>query len=146
MQSSIVRYIGEQSIATICCVDPEGHPHCFNCYYTFNEEQQQLYFKSQEGSLHSQLLHSNPFVAGTILPDRLNKLMTQGVQFQGKASWEDPLHPNQANHLYHKHLPIAMAKAGHVWTIQLNSVKLTENSLGFAKKVTWEREPVGVST
>lgn len=142
MQRSISHYIKEQSCATLCCVDEEGHPYCFNCFYTFNEEQQLLYFKSNEDSLHSGLLRTHPAVAGTILPDKLNKLMTQGVQFLGKALEPGELLSHNAHSIFHHHHPMALAKAGHVWTIQLNIVKMTEHALGFGKKVTWEREKV----
>mgnify|MGYP002375844210 CR=1 FL=1 len=139
MQTTIARYLGEQTCATICCVDREGLPHCFNCFYAFDEHDQQLYFKSQEGAMHSTLLHENGHVAGTILPDKLNKLMIQGIQFQGVVVDDAEEQHHRAASCYYTRHPMALAKPGHVWIIQLEKVKMTENSLGFGKKITWER-------
>src|SRR5665647_1153673 len=82
MNETIIRFLQRQTCATICCVDEQGNPYCFSCFYAFNREEGLLYFKSSAGSHHAALLKENPFIAGTILPDKLNKLLAKGLQFQ----------------------------------------------------------------
>ena len=36
---------------------------------------------------------------------------------------------------------MALAVAGEIWTIKMDSIKMTDSTLGFGKKITWEREP-----
>ncbi|MBK7558873.1 MAG: hypothetical protein IPI54_11635 [Chitinophagaceae bacterium] len=36
--------------------------------------------------------------------------------------------------------PLALAIPGDIWALQLNSVKMTDSTLGFGKKLLWERE------
>ena len=139
-QASIFSFLNEQSCATICCVNEQGLPHCFNCYYTFNEEHTLIYFKSSPDSSHSTTLKTNPVIAGCILPDKLHKLVVQGIQFEGRILYEEDQLAKDASLIYHKHNPLALAKAGHVWTIQINSIKMTDSTLGFGKKIVWERD------
>jgi uncharacterized protein YhbP (UPF0306 family) len=84
-------------------------------------------------------LTGNPHIAGTILPDKLNKLLPKGIQFQGEVL--DPDHPlaKNATTIYHKKNPVALAIKGKVYTILLNAVKMTGSGVGFGKKIIWKR-------
>lgn len=140
MNESIIHFINDQTCATICCVDAEGHPWCFSCYYAANAAEGLLYFKSSAGAHHVELLHTNPLVAGTILPDKLSKLVVKGIQFEGKIlSSADPLTAHALERYLRKH-PMALAVAGDIWTVRLDHVKFTDSTLGFGKKVIWKRE------
>ena len=77
MKESIIQFIKKQTCASICCVDKNGSPYCFSCFYAFNSDEGLLYFKSSSGTRHSEIISENPCIAGTILPDRLNKLMVK---------------------------------------------------------------------
>ena len=143
MNETIARFFEQQTCATICCTGDKGNPYCFSCYYVFNKEKGVLYFKSSAEAHHSALLKNNPGIAGTVLPDKLNKLITRGVQLQGEVL--EHLHPmaKDAYLRYHKKYPLALAIKGDVFTIQLNDIKLTDSKLGFGKKINWKRqEPV----
>ena len=139
MNETIIRFLQKQTCATICCVDEQGKPYCFNCFYAFNSEEGLLYFKSSAESYHAALMRIHPFVAGTILPDKLNRILVKGVQFEGIAL--DAHHPmtRQASGHYHKKYPIALAIAGEIWSIQINQVKMTDSAKGFGKKIAWKR-------
>lgn len=139
MNEKLIHYLQQQSCATICCVDEQGKPWCFSCFYIFNEAEGVLYFKSHDDALHSSILQKNPLVAGSVLPDKLNKLQIKGIQFTGKILNE--LHPLDAKAFgyYHKKNPQALAIAGKVWTLQLEHIKMTDNTLGFGKKISWHR-------
>lgn len=83
MNETIIHFLQKQTSATVSCVDEKCRPYCFSCFYAFNFEEGLLYYKSSADSHHAQLMSTNPFVAGTVLPDKLNKLIVKGVQFQG---------------------------------------------------------------
>jgi len=140
MHENIVRFLQKQTCATICLVDDQGNPYCFNCFYAFNSEDGLLYFKSSDTSYHVSLLKANPKTSGTILPDKLNVLMVKGAQFEGLVlNEQDPL-TEKASQIYHKKHPLALAIKGETWTIRINRIKLTEGTKGFGKKITWCRE------
>lgn len=140
MNEIIIRFLQKQKVATICCIDSEGFPYCFNCFFSFDEKKGLLYFKSSPASAHGQYLAGNPAVAGTVLPDKLNPLALQGVQFEGNLL--DDMNPLASKAYAHYHLkyPFAIAKAGTMYALAVNHLKMTDNSQGFGTKISWKRE------
>ena len=140
MNDHIKEFLQQQTCATVCCIDEYQKPWCFTCFYTFNSNDGLLYYKSSAGSSHSAIMKENPVVAGSVLPDKLNKLIVQGIQFEGVVL--DPEHPlsERAAAYYYKSSPLALAVSGEIWTIQINHIKMTDSKLGFGKKITWHRE------
>ena len=144
MNERIMAFLEAQKAATICCVDENNQPCCFSCFYVFNRARKCLYFKSSVNTHHGSLLLRLPRVAGTIQPDKLNLLAIKGVQFYGLVmDRNDPL-ASEAKSLYHKKYPFALTMQGEVWTVQLQEVKMTDNTLSFGKKLHWQMEVVGV--
>lgn len=137
MNPSISEFLLTQSCANIACLDSDGKPYSFSCYYVFHPELNQLYFKSSDDSAHSTYLANNASVSGTVLPDKLNKLKVKGLQMEGICLNEDHPLAKVASQYYHKKNPLALAMPGKVWTIQLEHLKLTDSSLGFGKKLHW---------
>lgn len=74
----------QQPCASICHVDEQGMSCCFNCFYVFNAEINLFYYRSHAETRHVGILLNNPVTAGTILPDKLHKLETKGIQFTGQ--------------------------------------------------------------
>lgn len=140
MDESIIRFIQQQTCATICCTDEQGIPYCFSCYHVFNRENSLLYFKSSDNTLHSALLVRNPVISGSILPDKLNKLITKGIQLQGEVLKQVHPQTKDASEIYHKKIPLALAIKGKVFTIRLNTIKMTDSQFGFGKKIMWKRD------
>lgn len=141
MNSTIVEFLLEQNCASICCIDESGKPCCFSCFYAFHTESGLLYFKSSANSQHAILMRKNPFVAGTILPDKLNKISIKGIQFEAVVlDTQQPLVKRTLG-LYLKKHPLALAIPGEIWVLQINKIKMTDSTLGFGKKINWEREP-----
>jgi uncharacterized protein YhbP (UPF0306 family) len=140
MKETIMNFIAKQTCANICCVDEIGTPRCFSCYYEVDIVQGMIYFKSSPNSQHAGLLKKNPKIAGTILPDKLNKLVVQGIQFEAIVLDQSHLLAKQADNYYHKKNPMALAISGEVWTVQLNYIKMTDSTFGFGKKLIWTRD------
>ncbi|BAU53368.1 pyridoxamine 5'-phosphate oxidase family protein [Mucilaginibacter gotjawali] len=140
MNEDIIKFARRQTCATISCINGNNKPYCFNCFYAFNSELGLLYFKSSADTRHSKLIKQNPFVAGTILPDKLKTLLVQGIQFEGELLAGDHPLAAHASANYHKEHPMALAMQGEIWTIQINHIKMTDSSKGFGKKIAWDRE------
>lgn len=132
-------FLEENTCASFACLDPHGHPYCFTCFYAVDLKEGLLYFKSSSDSNHAGYLLSNRIVSGTILPDKLNKLQVKGIQFEGTVLAFDDVLTKSAGLHYYKTNPMAVAMPGEIWTVQLNRVKYTDSTLGFGKKIIWER-------
>ncbi|WP_162945010.1 pyridoxamine 5'-phosphate oxidase family protein [Flavisolibacter nicotianae] len=141
MNERITQFLQAQKVATVCCVDEENNPYCFNCFYAFDETRLLLYFKTSAATRHAHLLASNPTVAGTVQPDKLNTLAVRGIQFTGQVMDPDKPIAIDASASYHKRFPFAVAMNGDVLTIKLTAIKMTDNTLSFGKKLLWELEP-----
>lgn len=139
MNKKIIKFIKKQTCASVCCADENGNSYCFSCYYAFNSEDGLMYFKSSDDTYHFALIKKNRLVAGTVLPDKLTKLFTIGIQFQGDIL--ESQHPltKDAYIKYHKKYPIGLAIKGEIFTIRLNSVKMTDSRMGIGKKIKWNR-------
>lgn len=140
MNEKIIQFLQQQTCATICCVDEQGKPYCFSCFYAFNIEKGLLYFKSSIDSHHSVLMKKYPFIAGTVLPDKLNSLLVKGIQFEGIVLDELHLLTKQSSNYYHKKHLMALAIPGKTWAIQIDRIKMTDSTKGFGKKITWSRD------
>ena len=139
MNESIIHFLEEQSCANICCVDAAGKPYCFSCFYAFHAEEGLLCFKSSPDTYHARLMKMNPNVAGTILPDKLNKLLIKGIQFEGIIVPDDHPLAEKGHRCYVQSHPLSMAIPGEVWTIQINNIKLTDSTKVFGRKTHWTR-------
>ncbi|MBC7507747.1 MAG: pyridoxamine 5'-phosphate oxidase family protein [Ferruginibacter sp.] len=140
MNQTIIQFLQKQTGATVSCVDEKSRPYCFSCFYAFNFEEGLLYYKSSSDTHHAQLMNTNPFIAGTVLPDKLNKLVVKGIQFEGIILEPSHSNPEEASSCYYKKHPLALAVPGIIWAIQINHIKMTDSTLGFGKKITWGRD------
>lgn len=140
MTDHIDKFISQQTAASICCIGEKGMPYCFSCFYAYNSKDHLLYYKSSADTRHSNYLLANPHVAGTILPDKLQKLLVRGAQFEGVLLPEDDILSKNGAAQYYLQNPMAVAVPGIVWTIRIDHIKMTDSSLGFGKKIFWQRE------
>lgn len=142
MDESIINFLQNQSVMTVCYTDVEGNPNCFPCFFAFNNSKALLYFKSSSSSYHVKNLGNKPEVAGSILPDKLNIMALKGVQFQ--ATVLPPDHPlmHNASRYYYQRFPMALVIPGDIYSIQLTEIKMTDGAKGFGKKITWKRKEV----
>jgi len=140
MNETIIQFLQQQTCASICTVDETGKPYCFSCFYAFNETAGLIYFKSSSNAHHAALMKNNPFVAGTVLPDKLHKLSTKGIQFEATVLDTKQLLVKHSFAVYLKKHPMALAMPGDIWVLQLNHIKMTDSTLGFGKKIIWQRD------
>lgn len=139
LDKTIESFIKENTIASICCIDKQNKPHCFHCFYAFDEKNALLFFKSSISSLHSNLFAENSNIAGSILPEKHNFLGLKGIQLTGVILSKFSSMQINPDAFYHKKFPLALAKPGKVWSIELLKIKMTDNTNIFGKKLYWEK-------
>jgi uncharacterized protein len=135
-------FIADNKIASICCAGSRNKPWCFHCYYVFDEKNQLLFFKSSARTRHAALLSENHAIAGGILSQKSEFLALKGIQFTGTVLYTAIPGQIDAGLFYHKRLPLGLTKPGAVYCIQLESIKMTDNSRMFGKKLEWNRHAV----
>ena len=119
----------------------ENVPYCAHCFYAFDAKKGILVFKSAPDTNHIRQAVMNPMVAGTIAPDKLVKSAIRGIQFTGRFTAPEGEQLADAKKIYYGKYPFAKVIAGSCFTVELAALKMTDNTLGFGKKIEWKRTP-----
>ena len=135
MDERIVKFLKKMHLASVCAIDDDGRPYAFSAFYAFDEVNFCLLLASCDESSHIKFLKNSKLVAGTVALDTKIVGKIEGVQFQGamrKASEDE-------QKKYFRRYFYAKAIDPKIWSISLEKVKFTSNTLGFGKKIKWER-------
>ncbi len=124
-------------LLTIATVSEQG-PWCASCFYAWDEENNTLVITTDPVTRHGAEFRSNPQVAGTIALETKRIGRIRGAQFTGTISEPAGEELKRARHIYLKRFPFAALAEIHLWVIKLNHIKLTDNRLGFGKKIIWD--------
>ncbi|MCL4432313.1 MAG: pyridoxamine 5'-phosphate oxidase family protein [Epsilonproteobacteria bacterium] len=110
---------------------------CCSAFYAFDADAVVFIIASDEQTVHIQNSKLNIRVAGTIAHETKVVGKIQGIQFVGEIhAVEDERQKN----LYLKRFPYARAMNPTLWKLELDIIKMTDNTLGFGKKLIWKRE------
>jgi len=113
----------------------ENRPHSASLFYAYDADTVSFVVASDTKTEHIQNILSNPNVSGTVAleTDEVGKI--QGIQFQAQmqeATKEEGTH-------YYKAFPYAKVMHPTLWSITIKTIKMTDNRLGFGKKLYWKR-------
>ena len=138
MDNKISSFIEGQKNLTFC-TSTNNNPYCASCFYAFMNENNYLVFMSDKDTRHIAAALINDKVAGTIIPDIGKRGTIKGIQFTGKFIIPRGELLEKSKKIYHKKYPFAIPLPGEFWAVELFSIKMTDNTLGFGKKLFWER-------
>lgn len=134
--AKIVAYFERNKIFTLA-TSSENIPYCAICFYVYNEERNSLVFISSETTRHIREAALQPVVSGTVFSTEQSIASLKGIQFTGLLIKPEPAY---AKKLYVNKFPFAMAGNHEFWEICLSYCKMTDNTLGFGKKIIWEKK------
>lgn len=139
MDKKIIEYIDKNKVLTIA-TSIDNQPYCAICFYVFDKENKVLIFLSDDVTRHISEALKNKQVAGTITTKVTTVAKIQGVQFTGEFINPDEIETVNFYEKYYSKFPFAKAKPSPIWGIKLIAIKMTDNTLGFGKKLLWERK------
>ena len=79
----------------------------------------------------------NPLIAGSVVLETMVVGKIRGIQFQGIVTEPEGDLLTRAKSGYLKRFPIAALMDTHLWIVNLTYIKMTDNRLGFGKKIIW---------
>jgi uncharacterized protein YhbP (UPF0306 family) len=82
----------------------------------------------------------NNKVAGSVVLETEIVGKVQGLQFSGEMTFCEDEDEKQAKKVYVKRFPLTTLTPKILWRISIFNAKYTDNTLGFGKKLTWEKE------
>jgi uncharacterized protein YhbP (UPF0306 family) len=139
MDKKIEAYILTNKVFTLATAINDN-PYCAHCFYVYDAENKLLLFLSDNATQHIKGALQNNKVAGSIFNGETTIVKIQGIQFVGEFIAPDKSQGKRFYQLYYDKNPFAKAKPSPIWAIQLNWIKMTDNTLGFGKKLIWERD------
>lgn len=109
---------------------------CCSMFYAYDPQSISFIVASEETTEHMRNVVQNPKVAGTIALETKIVGKIQGIQFTAEMG----VCSDALKGLYFEAFPYARAMNPTLWVIRLDEVKMTDNTLGFGKKIIWKRE------
>ena len=133
MDEKIVKFIKKHHVLTLATVNSEGVPYVANCFYAYDAKRNKLIFTSDTSTRHGAEMTTEPRVAISIVLETRVVGRVQGIQIEGIAERGD----SEAHKSYIKRFPYAAAAPIELWMVSPTMMKLTDNTLGFGKKLIW---------
>jgi len=99
-----------------------------------------LVFTSDITTRHITEALQQPFIAGGIVLETSVVGKIQGIQFEGKIIEPDGELLKELKTAYLKRFPFALLMETKLWFLELLTIKMTDNRLGFGKKLHWKVE------
>ena len=136
IDSRVIRFFRKHHVLTIATTI-ENVPWCANCFYVYLEEENALVFTTDDDTRHVKEFIKNPTVAGSVVLETIVIGKIRGIQFQGIVSEAGGEMLLKARRAYLKRFPVAVLMDTHLWVVKLTLIKMTDNRLGFGKKLIW---------
>jgi len=103
------------------------------------EDENALVFTTDRETRHGKEFAANPFVAGSVVLETWITGKIQGIQFQGIVTELQGERLEKAKSAYLKRFPVAALMDTCLWAVDLTLIKMTDNRLGFGKKLIWRK-------
>ena len=137
-EKRITDFIRKHHVVTLATAS-EGIPWCAHCFYAYLKEENWLVFTSDDQTRHVREVEINPEVAGGIVLETSVVSKVQGVQFSGIMRRPREDEKGRVQFAYLTRFPFAVLMNASLWIVELNHIKMTDNRLGFGKKLIWEK-------
>jgi uncharacterized protein len=134
----IIRFFKRHHVLTIA-TSVNNEPWCANCFYVYLKDENALVFTTDTNTRHGQDFLKNNVVAGSVVLETRIIGKIRGIQFQGIVSEPEGKLLEEANDAYMKRFPVAILMETHLWIVHLTNIKMTDNRLGFGKKLIWNK-------
>lgn len=135
----IVGFIRMHHVMTLATV-ADGQPWCSNIFYAYIPASNLFVFASEFHTRHIAEALANLYVAGSIVLETKIVGRVQGLQLTGTTR---PMSVEDGDNLrkaYLKRFPYAAAMSLDLWVLDPAYMKFTDNTLGFGKKLVWEKK------
>lgn len=136
IDSRITKFIAKHHVMTLATSTATGEPYCCNLFYAYDKRSAGFIFTSDNKTHHTGMFLQNSRVAASIVLETRIVGRVQGLQITGRiteATEADKM-------LYLKRFPYAVVADLTLWRMEPDMMKLTDNTLGFGKKLIWHRQ------
>lgn len=141
LPDNILRFIKHHHVFVLATASND-QPWVADCFYAFLPSRVALVFTSDIATRHIHEAVLNPKVAGSIVLETRVVGKIQGIQFEGILFKPEGELADEARTTYLLRFPFAALMETTLWVLDLNYIKMTDNRLGFGKKLIWTRSDI----
>jgi uncharacterized protein len=135
----ILKFIEEHHVLTLATSN-NNEPYCATCFYVFNNKRNSFIITSDDDTKHIKDIMKQNRIAGAIALETSMIGKIRGIQFTGIVKKLRGEEQKAAKIDYISKFPIAMLKKTTLWEIEVDFIKMTDNRLGFGKKLYWYKK------
>jgi len=137
----IIKMIRRHHIFTLATAS-ENIPYCCTCFYAYEKETNVFIFTSEKDTRHIHEASKQNKVAGAIALETKIVGKIRGIQFTGAIKEISGEELTKYKKTYLNKFPYVtpFIKETPFWIIEPDFFKLTDNNLGFGKKITWIKQ------
>ena len=138
IEERITRFIGEHHVLTLAIANNQT-PWCASCFYVYLPEENLFIFSSDHETRHIRdfLQSGHTMVAGAIALETKITGKIRGIQFSGSMQELVGAKLKRGKSAYLSAFPVARLAKITLWGVEPNHIKMTDNRLGFGKKLVW---------
>ena len=134
-EKKITDFIARHHVLILATSTADGLPYCAACFYAYDKARNLFIFTSDDTTCHAQQMVANSNVACAITLETRVVGKVQGLQICGVARRGEA----EDRSVYVKRFPYAAVAPLNIWVVEPTFMKLTDNTLGFGKKLIWNR-------
>lgn len=135
----MVRFLKKHHVLTLATSVGET-PYCANLFYAWLEAEQAFVFTSSLSTKHASDALIRPKVAASVVLESKTVGKLQGIQITGTLYRPQGQLLSRAKKRYLIRFPYAAVAELELWILEAEWMKMTDNTLGFGKKLIWQRE------
>jgi uncharacterized protein YhbP (UPF0306 family) len=138
-EKRISNFIKEHHVLTLATSNCD-ESWCSNCFYTYLQDEAAFLFTSDSDTKHILMGLDNAKVSGSVVLETKVIGKIRGIQFTGELQKVENTEHSKYRLKYLKKFPFAIVINTDLWIIKLNLIKMTDNRMGFGKKLYWNRD------
>lgn len=137
MDQTIAKFIAKHHVMTLATIGENGTPRTANLFYAYDNKNNTFIFTSSLSTAHGSDMERCEKVGANIVLETSRIGAIEGLQIEGVARKSTSTR-DKINYL--KRFPFAAIADLELWTLSADYMKLTDNKLGFGKKIIWRRQ------
>lgn len=138
MEARITEFIKEHHVLTLA-TSFDNEPWTANCFYAWLIDEQAFVFTSDSDTKHIRDLAQGKKVAGSVVLETKTVGKIRGIQFTGRLFEPEENLKKKCKIAYLKRFPYTALMKTQLWILEVDYAKMTDNRLGFGKKLVWKR-------
>lgn len=140
IEKNVVKFITKHHVMTIATISTDGFPRTANLFYAYDKESNSLIFTSSLSTAHGADMVRSARVGANIVLETSKVGCIEGLQIEGTARRAENEELSFAKRAYVTRFPFAMVADLELWILRIDFLKMTDNKLGFGKKIVWARK------